>query len=173
MTIWIDEAVLARIPDDIPTRGWLASVRRYANSGSTGREDHLSTDVARPARFHKSLRDLAFPGLPVSNYTTLCRRTKTLDVELPILRASEPIYLVVDSTDLKVYWRRYGRLRASMATRSGARGAQSISRSMRIRINSRAKACAFPLPLLTQGSAWVHRSGARLVQKSSRAPSRV
>ncbi|KAF1018116.1 MAG: hypothetical protein E5299_00097 [Burkholderia gladioli] len=28
---------------------------------------------------------------------------KTLDVELPILRDNEPIYLVVDSTTLKVY----------------------------------------------------------------------
>ncbi|MEX3592023.1 MAG: transposase, partial [Burkholderia sp.] len=36
-------------------------------------------------------------------YTTLCRRAKTLDVELPILRDKEPIHLVVDSTGLKVY----------------------------------------------------------------------
>ncbi|MEX3592019.1 MAG: IS5 family transposase, partial [Burkholderia sp.] len=32
-----------------------------------------------------------------------CRRAKTLDVELPILRDNEPIHLVVDSTGLKVY----------------------------------------------------------------------
>ncbi|KAF1003971.1 MAG: hypothetical protein E5299_02432 [Burkholderia gladioli] len=37
------------------------------------------------------------------NYTTLCRRAKTLDVKLPILRDNEPIHLVVDSTGLKVY----------------------------------------------------------------------
>ncbi|MEX3592243.1 MAG: transposase [Burkholderia sp.] len=37
------------------------------------------------------------------NYTTLCRRDKTLDVELPILRDSEPVHLVDDSTGLKVY----------------------------------------------------------------------
>ncbi|MEX3591940.1 MAG: IS5 family transposase, partial [Burkholderia sp.] len=53
--------------------------------------------------FTQSLRDLAFPSLPVPNYTTLCRRAKTLDIELPILRDNEPIYLVVDSTGLKVY----------------------------------------------------------------------
>ncbi|KAF1006988.1 MAG: IS5 family transposase ISBam3 [Burkholderia gladioli] len=53
--------------------------------------------------FTQSLRDLAFPSLPVPNYTTLCRRTKTLDVELPILFDNEPIHLVVDSTGLKVY----------------------------------------------------------------------
>ncbi|KAF1012689.1 MAG: hypothetical protein E5299_01121 [Burkholderia gladioli] len=51
----------------------------------------------------QSLRDLAFPSLPVPNYTTLCRRAKTLDVELLILRDNEPIHLFVDSTGLKVY----------------------------------------------------------------------
>ncbi|KAF1013086.1 MAG: hypothetical protein E5299_01017 [Burkholderia gladioli] len=53
--------------------------------------------------FTQSLRDLAFPSLPVPNYTMLCRRAKTLEVELPILRDNEPIHLVVDSTGLKVY----------------------------------------------------------------------
>ncbi|KAF1005139.1 MAG: hypothetical protein E5299_02286 [Burkholderia gladioli] len=53
--------------------------------------------------FTQSLRDLAFPSLPVPNYTTLCRREKTLDVELLILRDNEPIHLLVDSTGLKVY----------------------------------------------------------------------
>ncbi|KAF1012120.1 MAG: hypothetical protein E5299_01262 [Burkholderia gladioli] len=47
--------------------------------------------------FTRSLRDLAFSGLPVPNYTTLCRREKTLDVELPILRDNEPIHLVVET----------------------------------------------------------------------------
>ncbi|KAF1017955.1 MAG: hypothetical protein E5299_00214 [Burkholderia gladioli] len=41
--------------------------------------------------FTQNLHDLAFPSLPVPNYTTLCRRAKTLDVELPILRDNEPI----------------------------------------------------------------------------------
>ncbi|KAF1008361.1 MAG: hypothetical protein E5299_01968 [Burkholderia gladioli] len=53
--------------------------------------------------FTQTLRDLVFPSLPVPNYTTLCRRAKTLDVELAILRENEPIYLVFDNTGLKVY----------------------------------------------------------------------
>ncbi|KAF1016729.1 MAG: IS5 family transposase ISBam3 [Burkholderia gladioli] len=53
--------------------------------------------------FAQSLPDLAFLSLPVPNYTTLCRWTKTLDVELPILRDSESIHLLVESTGLKVY----------------------------------------------------------------------
>ncbi|KAF1017952.1 MAG: hypothetical protein E5299_00211 [Burkholderia gladioli] len=40
--------------------------------------------------FTQSLRDLAFPSLPVPNYTALCLRAKTLNVELPILDNNEP-----------------------------------------------------------------------------------
>ncbi|KAF1015326.1 MAG: hypothetical protein E5299_00676 [Burkholderia gladioli] len=61
VTIWIDEAVLARIPDAIPTRGRPCLYGDTPDSGITWREDRLSTDVVRPARFHpKSARS----GLP-------------------------------------------------------------------------------------------------------------
>ncbi|KAF1011265.1 MAG: hypothetical protein E5299_01448 [Burkholderia gladioli] len=83
--------------------------------------------------FTQSLRDLAFQSLSVLNYTTLCRRAKTLGVELPILRDNEPIHLVVDSTDRRSMAKVNGRC-ASTATRSGARGVKSISRSTRIRL---------------------------------------
>ncbi|KAF1015425.1 MAG: hypothetical protein E5299_00611 [Burkholderia gladioli] len=83
--------------------------------------------------FSQSLRDLPFPSLPVPNYTTLCRRAKTLDVELPILRDNAAIHLVVDSTGLKVYGEGQWKVAPATATRSGARGVKSISRSMRIR----------------------------------------
>ncbi|KAF1006779.1 MAG: hypothetical protein E5299_02114 [Burkholderia gladioli] len=82
--------------------------------------------------FVQSLPDLAFPSLPVPNYTTLCRRAKTLDVELPILLDNEPIHLVVDSTGLKVYGEGEWKGGASTATRNGVRGVKSISRSTRI-----------------------------------------
>ncbi|KAF1014388.1 MAG: hypothetical protein E5299_00782 [Burkholderia gladioli] len=61
VTIWIDEAVLASIPDAIPTRGRLCLYGDTPDSGITWREDRLSTDVARPVRFYqKSARS----GLP-------------------------------------------------------------------------------------------------------------
>jgi IS5 family transposase len=41
--------------------------------------------------------------LAVPDYTTLCRRRKTLSVVLPRLRKSEPLHMVVDSTGIKVY----------------------------------------------------------------------
>ncbi|KAF1006218.1 MAG: hypothetical protein E5299_02170 [Burkholderia gladioli] len=103
VTIWIDEACLARIPDAIPKRG---RPRLY---GDTLIQTLLGVKTVYRLRlrvlqgFTQSLCDLAFPSLPVPNYTTLCRRVKTLDVELPILRDNEPIHLVVDSTGLKVY----------------------------------------------------------------------
>ncbi|KAF1016709.1 MAG: hypothetical protein E5299_00425 [Burkholderia gladioli] len=84
--------------------------------------------------FTQSLRDLAFPSLPVPNYTTLCRRAKTLNVELPILRDNELLHLVVDSTGLKAYGEGEWQGCASTATQSGARGVKSISRSTRIRV---------------------------------------
>jgi hypothetical protein len=53
--------------------------------------------------FAASMNKLAFADLPVPNYTTLCRRARDLDVVLPTLRSGEPLHLVVDSTDLKVF----------------------------------------------------------------------
>ena len=41
--------------------------------------------------------------LPVPDYTTLCRRRRSLQVELPRRPTSEPLHLVVDSTGIKVY----------------------------------------------------------------------
>lgn len=53
--------------------------------------------------FALSLRKLAFPDLPVPNYTTPSRRAQTLKVALPVLHTGKPLHLVVDSTGLKVY----------------------------------------------------------------------
>ncbi len=53
--------------------------------------------------FAQSLRTLAFPTLPVPNYTTLSRRAEKLYVVLPASRTGEPLHLVIDSTGLKLY----------------------------------------------------------------------
>ncbi|KAF1012115.1 MAG: hypothetical protein E5299_01257 [Burkholderia gladioli] len=69
VTIWIDEAVLARMPDAIPTRG------RPCVYGDTLIQALLGVKtVYRPTLralqgFTQSLRDLAFLSLPASNYT--------------------------------------------------------------------------------------------------------
>jgi IS5 family transposase len=41
--------------------------------------------------------------LAVPDYTTLCRRRKALEVELPRLKKQQPLHMVVDSTGIKVY----------------------------------------------------------------------
>ncbi|KAF1018181.1 MAG: transposase [Burkholderia sp.] len=103
VTIWIDKAVLARIPDAIPTRG---RPRLYGDTliqALLGVKTVYRLTLRAQQGFIQSLRDLPFPSFPVPNYITLCRRTKTLDVELPILCDNELIHLVVDRTSLKVY----------------------------------------------------------------------
>ncbi|KAF1013127.1 MAG: hypothetical protein E5299_00976 [Burkholderia gladioli] len=132
VTIWIDEAVLARIPDAIPTRGHPCLYGDTLIQALLGVKTVYRLTLRALQGFTHSLRDLAFPSLPVPNYTTLCRRAKTLDVELPILRDNEPIHLDVDSTGLKVYGEGEWQVPASTATRSGARGVKSISRSTQI-----------------------------------------
>lgn len=65
---------------------------------------HLTKERKRALQgFAQSLRMLAFPSLPVPNYTTLSRRAQTLKVALPAQRPHEPMHLVIDSTGLKVY----------------------------------------------------------------------
>lgn len=42
-------------------------------------------------------------SLAIPDYSTLCRRRKTLSITLPVRRQNEPLHLVVDSTGVKVY----------------------------------------------------------------------
>ncbi|KVW29246.1 transposase [Burkholderia ubonensis] len=103
LTMWIDEAALANLPAAEPTRG---RPRLYSDAliqALLGVKTVYRLPLRALQGFAQSLRDLAFATLPVPNYTTLCRRAQTLEVELPILRDGEPIHLVVDSTGLKVY----------------------------------------------------------------------
>jgi IS5 family transposase len=51
----------------------------------------------------RSLVGLLGVELSVPCYTTLCRRRRALEVELPRREKSEPLHLVVDSTGIKVY----------------------------------------------------------------------
>lgn len=51
----------------------------------------------------RSLVKLMHLALAVPDYSTLCRRRKTLSISLPVRRQNEPLHLVVDSTGVKVY----------------------------------------------------------------------
>lgn len=50
-----------------------------------------------------SLMKLMGLGLSVPDYSTLCRRRKSLEVALPRLRRGQPLHVVVDSTGVKVF----------------------------------------------------------------------
>ncbi|KAF1011857.1 MAG: hypothetical protein E5299_01318 [Burkholderia gladioli] len=91
VTIWIDAAVLARIPDAIPTCGRPCLYGDTLIHALLGVKTVYRLTLRALQGFTQSLRDLAFPSLPVPNYTTLWRRAQTLDVELPILHGNEPI----------------------------------------------------------------------------------
>jgi IS5 family transposase len=51
----------------------------------------------------RSIIKLLGVELSVPYYTTLCRRRRSLEVELPRRQNSEPLHMVVDSTGIKVY----------------------------------------------------------------------
>jgi hypothetical protein len=72
--------------------------------------------------FARSLFELMRLDLPVPDYTTLCRRAKTLCIDLP-RQAEGPLHLVLDSTGLKVYGEGEWKVRqprpARIAGRSG------------------------------------------------------
>jgi hypothetical protein len=52
--------------------------------------------------FARSLFEVMAADLPVPDYSTLCRRAKTVRITLP-KRATGPLHLILDSTGLKVY----------------------------------------------------------------------
>ncbi|KAF1012661.1 MAG: hypothetical protein E5299_01143 [Burkholderia gladioli] len=78
MTIWIDEALLASIPDAIRTRGRPCLYGDALIQALLGVKTVYRLTLRALQGFTQSLRDLAFPSLPVPNYTTLCRREKRL-----------------------------------------------------------------------------------------------
>ncbi|WGS47231.1 IS5 family transposase [Burkholderia sp. JSH-S8] len=100
---WIDEAALTCTTDSKSRRG---RSRLYSDALIQALPG-LKTVFRLPLRalqgFVQSLRDLAFAALPVPNDTTLCRRTQTLEAQLPIVRDGEPIRLAVDSAGMKLY----------------------------------------------------------------------
>jgi IS5 family transposase len=105
LTVWISEDVL---------RAW----HNTAHTGRRGKPaDYTDTAILCRATLAevyrlplrategltRSVVRLLGVELSVPDYTTLCRRRRALEVELPRRSKSEPLHLVVDSTGLKVY----------------------------------------------------------------------
>ena len=63
----------------------------------------MSLPLRQTEGFGRSVMRLLGVAVSVPDYTTLCKRKKDLQVTLPTTKSSEPLYIVVDSTGLKVY----------------------------------------------------------------------
>jgi len=105
LTFWVSEDVV---------RGW----RNAEKNGRRGRDqDYTDQAILTMALlqefFHLALRQTeGFVGslfqllgedLAVPDYSTLCRRRKTLEVALPRTKPGEPVHVLVDSTGVKVF----------------------------------------------------------------------
>jgi len=102
--MWIDPNLFASPPElDVPARGRPCVYSDALVQMLLGLKQVFHLPLRALQGFAQSLRKLAFPSLPVPNYTTLSRRAQTLKVVLPTQRPNEPMHLVLDSTGLKVY----------------------------------------------------------------------
>jgi IS5 family transposase len=96
-------------------------LRAWDNTARTGRRGHplrytetailcmatLEEVYGLPLRategLMRSVLRLLGTQLSVPDYTTLCRRRRSLEVELPRRAKQQPLHMVVDSTGIKVY----------------------------------------------------------------------
>ncbi|RKE39656.1 DDE family transposase [Paraburkholderia sp. BL23I1N1] len=104
VTMWIDESVLVPVSEAGPARR--GRPRVYSDAVIQmllGLKQVFHLPLRALQGFALSLHKLAYPGLPVPNYSTLSRRAQTLKVVLPTQRPDAPLHLVIDSTGLKVY----------------------------------------------------------------------
>jgi hypothetical protein len=104
VTMWVDESVLGTVPDGtLPRRGRPHIYSDAAIQMLLGLKQVFHLPLRALQGFAYSLRKLAFPELPVPNYTTLSRRAQELAVTLPAMYTGEPMHLLVDSTGVKLY----------------------------------------------------------------------
>ncbi len=99
--MWVEESLLAPPPKaKSPKRGHPLVYPDALIQGLLGLKQVFHLPLRALQGFAQSLRTLAFPTLPVPNYTTLSRRAQNLNVVLPASRTGEPLHLVIDSTGL-------------------------------------------------------------------------
>ena len=105
LTIWISEDVLSQWHNRARTgqRGRPAEYTDTAILCMATLEEVYGLALRATQGLMRSLIELLGVELDVPCYTTLCRRRRTLEVELPRQKKSRPLHLVVDSTGIKVY----------------------------------------------------------------------
>ena len=103
LTLWVDQATLQAWRHQGPARR--GAQFRYSDMAIQCVLT-LRAVYRLPLRategFARSIFELMGLDLEVPDYSTLCRRAKTLQIDLP-KKAEGPLHLVIDSTGLKVY----------------------------------------------------------------------
>ncbi len=105
LTIWISQDVLSAWHNTTRTgkRGKPATYTDTAILCMATLEEVYGLPLRATQGMTRSVIKLLGVELSVPDYTTLCRRRRSLEVELPRRQKSEPLHLVVDSTGIKVY----------------------------------------------------------------------
>ena len=103
VTMWVEESLLVPPAKAQSKRGHPLVYTDALIQGLLGLKQVFHLPLRALQGFAQSLRTLAFPTLPVPNYTTLSRRAQNLNVVLPASRTGESLHLVIDSTGLKLY----------------------------------------------------------------------
>ncbi len=101
--MWIEETVLTQLSGASP--GGRGRPRIYSDAAiqmPPGLKQVFHLPLRAVQGFAPSLRRLAYPGLPVRNYTILARRAQTLKLVMPTQRPHAPLHQVIDSTVRKV-----------------------------------------------------------------------
>lgn len=105
LTLWVSEDVLSAWHNTARTgtRGKPADYTDTAILCMATIEELYHLPLRATEGLTRSVVTLLGVELRVPCYTTLCRRRRSLEVELPRRRKAEPLHLVVDSTGIKVY----------------------------------------------------------------------
>jgi IS5 family transposase len=105
LTVWISEDVLSQWHNQARTgkRGKPLAYSDTAILCMATVEEVYGLPLRATEGLTRSLIKLLGVELKVPSYTTLCRRRRSLEVELPRRKKSEPLHMVVDSTGIKVY----------------------------------------------------------------------
>jgi IS5 family transposase len=105
LTLWVSDDILAEWLNHQPT-GRRGVPRTYSDTAilcMATLEEVYRLPLRATEGLMRSLVGLLGVGLAVPDYTTLCRRRRSLEVKLPRRRRDEPLHLVVDSTGVKVF----------------------------------------------------------------------
>ncbi len=105
LTLWVSDEIIARWRETKRT-GKRGTPRTYTDTAilcMATLEEVYHLPLRATQGLMLSVVKLLGLDLTVPDYTTLCRRRKTLEVVLPRRQKSEPLHMVVDSTGVKVY----------------------------------------------------------------------